>query len=220
MAELELHRRSTDSLCARCWLPEDLLPIQQAIVLRSFPPAYGAMLDGHDGEVSPVRPLPPGAWSPLEHACYVGAMFGAVYIRLRQLLGRERPEPRSSIIERQGAPSLPEDQAALDRLSDQAERLARSIVSGAHGCDWRARPFHDQPSPHALIHLAIDEAAEHLREVGGAVLPDAPPLAVAAPGLLLDGRTVPGGTPDLAALPPGRRNTCGRLVRTARRRVR
>lgn len=190
MAEPELQRTSTDPLCPRCWLPEDLLPIQQAIVIRSFTPAYAAVLKDAEAGGPPLRPLPPEVWSPLEHACYVGAMLGVVYVRLRQLLGRELPQPTGLDAERHGHISPPEVQAAFARLSDQAERLAQGIVSGAHGWDWRATPSHDLPSPHELIHLAIDEATEHLREASSAALPDPP---VAAPGLLLNGRAVPGG---------------------------
>lgn len=218
MAEPGLQRTST-ALCARCCLPEDLLPIQQAIVLRSFPAAYAAVLKEAEVDGPPFGTQAPEVWSPLEHVSYVGAMLGAVYIRLRQLLGRELPEAAGLVVERQRDRTAPEVQAALARLSDQAERLAQSIVSGAHGCDWRATPSRDRPSPHELIHLAIDETAEHLGAASSAALPDTQPVAVAAPGLLLDGLTVPGGTPALAGLSSGSRDTYG-IVRRARKGVR
>ena len=185
MTEAKLQLATPGGACPRCCLPEDLLPIQQAAVIRSLPPAYATVVRG-SGVGDPLGPLTPERSLALEHAAYVGAMFAALYIRLHQLLRRERPEPVGSVVERQRSPGDPQLQLTLSRLSAHAERVAETIMACAPSCDWRAPLSQELPSPHALIHLAIDEAAEHLRDAGSVLLLDAPLLAVAGSGLFLE----------------------------------
>lgn len=146
MAEPMLQVTSTDDVCRRCCLPGDLLPIQQAAVIRSFPPAYAKVVMGAGVDDPPRPPLPEA--SALEHATYVGAMFAAVYIRL----------------------------------------------------------------------LAIDEAAEHLRDADSVFLLDAAPLAVAGPGLFLKAGLYRGRTSDLVGCCSESGETPGSTERRVRER--
>lgn len=182
MDQATLPVTSADAACPRCCLPEDLLPIQQAAVIRSFPSAYRTVVTGA-GWDDTVRPPAPEGSSPLEHAASVGATFAAVYIRLSQLPQLEPRVPLGLVGRRQAGPDEPPVQIAISRLSDHAERLAEIIMTCARACDWQAPLSPDQPSPHALVHLAIDEAAEHLRDAGSLHLLDAPSVAVAGSSL-------------------------------------
>lgn len=173
MAEPGIQLGVVGGVCPRCSQPEDLLPIQQAVVVRSFSRRFAASFGAPAPSGLPVAAHAPSGgvagqdWDPLEHLTYVSAMLAAAYIHLSELLGHECLDGAPPVVGTYRACGNPEVEAALARLDDQAERLGQTIMRGAAIRDWQAAVSRDGTSPHELVHRAIDEATEHLRGLEG-----------------------------------------------------
>lgn len=184
MAQPDVQLAVVDRACPRCSHPEDLLPIQQAVVVRSFPRRFAASFVAASPALPPFTQASSGVvaateWPPLEHVTYVSAMFAAASVHLSEMLGQECLGVAHPV---SGAPRPCGDldlEAVLARLDDQAERLGRTIMRGAAIRDWHAS--RDGPSAHGLVHRAIDEATEHLQALEGRTLHEAH-LSYVGPG--------------------------------------
>ena len=119
-------------ICPRCSQPEDLLPIQQAVVVRSFPRRYAASIGAPAPTGPPVRAQARSGggagsdWSPLERLAYVSAMLAATNIRLSELLGHKGLDRAHPVAGTYRPCGNPEVEAALARLDDQAEYLGQT----------------------------------------------------------------------------------------------
>jgi DinB superfamily len=150
--------------------PRTVSPADAAVAVRSYPRRFRSVLVGPDGDEEPtpedlvLRRPPGGGWSALDHAAWVAEVLALAADALERIRLQDTPsvtvEPPAPAA---GAPGLG---AVLDRMEDQAERLAQSVGRvDAH--DWKRvgrLPDGGEVSALDVARHAVHQGFHHLRE--------------------------------------------------------